>query len=346
MWASIASSISSVGSNIRGHFYVTGGSLDREAQERFGDDNDVALKSSLGEFGGQRSNAAAPDRDLAILVLGVLEVRGHLGSGSFSHVWECTVEGRADSVAVKVFKPDCSGHQTRECQLLAELQHPNLVQLYESIDGPPSAIFMELCHGSTLFRLMHDPASQGAFSKISLPSRMRAALDVASCMEYLHANGVLHRDVKASNCLLSSAFQTYTGSIPQVKVADLGLARHEAQEMSMRVGTMLYMAPELMEGEEYSFPIDIYSCGMLIYELGTGRVPFSTSDKRLQNDVAFVLAVSMGERPGLDQLPDGEAGQGVCDLVQACWDAEPANRPTAAELVDRLRSVAAPMTAA
>lgn len=94
-----------------------------------------------------------------------------------------------------------------------------------------------------------------------------------------------------------------------------------------------------MEGDDYSFPVDIYSCSMLIYELCTGTVPFSTSDKRLQNYVAFILAVSMGERPRVDRLPVDAAGKELSSIIEASWDGDPAQRPTASALVQRLRCV-------
>jgi len=336
MLASLTSSTSSVGSSIsasiscRRRFGLPGGSLEREAQDWLDDIDDEY------EAGGP---CAAPDCSLAESIDGVVEVCGFLGSGSFSEVWDCMVHGRAEHVAVKVFKPDYDRQMARECQLHAESKHPNLVQLFQVTEGPPCAIFMELCPGGTLSQLMHGRVWRKAFRRLTIRARLQAAREVVSCVAYLHASRILHRDVKASNCLLSSSPEEHMERIPQVKLSDLGLARHEAQTMSQRVGTLLYMAPELMEGDDYSFPVDVYSCGMLIYELVTGVVPFSTSDRRLQNYVAFVLSVPMGERPSLNALPRSPIGREIRDIIARSWDAEPASRPSAEMLASRLGEI-------
>jgi len=354
MWASITSSLGSLGNSLVGFGarnrldYVGGGSLDEEARENLGafgvlgsgaGESRGVNEEVLGDVGRAAHGARDVDQDLIASVRGVVEVHEHLGSGNFGDVWECGIEGQEGRVAVKVFKRGGSAQQTRECQLHMELQHPNLVRLLQVVEGPPVAICMELCPGGTLWRLIHEPAHRQVFSRIALRPRLGAALDVVSCVEYLHANNILHRDVKPTNCLLSAVHDADLELIPQIKLADLGLARHEAQEMSTRVGTLLYMAPELMEEEDYGLPVDIYSCGMLLYELVTGLVPYSTSDARLQNDVAFILAVASGERPALADLPANEAAEELGGILYACWDVDPAVRPTAATLAERLRNV-------
>jgi len=335
--------------------YEPGGSLDREAFEAQAQIRAMVLGSSsfgalagLGGDGGggrhrHRQDETFPDPDLARSIAGVLEVHRHLGSGSFADVWECTVKDHEDRVAVKILEGDYSEHQAREWQLLAEVQHPNLVRMLLAIEGKPCAMVLELCCGGTLAQLIHAPDRRGAFSTITTQARVQALLDVISGVEYLHSKTILHRDVKPSNCLLKSMHKVCMEWIPQVKLADLGLARHEAQAMSKRVGTLIYMAPELMEGNQYSFPVDIYSCGMVLYEIITSILPFSTSDSRLQNDVAFILAVDMGQRPNLDDVPFDAAGQEIRSILQLCWDHEASNRPTASVLSEHLRTLLAVM---
>lgn len=279
------------------------------------------------------------DLDLARRVPGVLDVNRLLGSGFFGDVWECMVDGFQSPVAVKVFKTNHTKSQDRECQLLTKLQHPNLVEVLRVIEGRPSAIMMEVCSGGSLWDLVHLPQHRAAFACITVRARVLATLDVVSCIEYLHFNKVLHRDVKPNNCLLSTKHRAGSGELPQVKLADFGLARDAAQQMTRQVGTFVYMAPELMEGFEYSFPVDIYSCGVLLYELLTGIVPFS-GNPRMRNAVALVLAVSSGERPSLDALPPEAATQEIRQIIQEAWTVDPAERPTARSLIDRLRSAA------
>mmetsp|Transcript_33195 Transcript_33195/g.84174 ORF Transcript_33195/g.84174 Transcript_33195/m.84174 type:complete len:100 (+) Transcript_33195:1-300(+) len=95
-----------------------------------------------------------------------------------------------------------------------------------------------------------------------------------------------------------------------------------------------------MEGEDYGFPVDVYSCGMLLFELVSGLVPFTTSRERLSNEAALVLAVSMGERPALDaSLPSGTIGQDLRAMIESSWSSQPGQRPTAGALAEHLRSM-------
>mmetsp|Transcript_34131 Transcript_34131/g.90085 ORF Transcript_34131/g.90085 Transcript_34131/m.90085 type:complete len:358 (-) Transcript_34131:54-1127(-) len=280
-----------------------------------------------------------PNADLVWTVPGVLEVHKVLGSGSFGEVWQCEADGYSGLVAVKVFKDLHEvnyEHRARECHLLTLLQHPNLVKVFNVIYGTPSAILMEVCLGGTLAQLIHDLQQRAAFNSLSLSARIQGTVGVVACLEYLHASQVVHRDVKPSNLLLTSSCRPGLKFLPQVKLADFGLARSSSQHMSKGVGTLLYMAPEVMQGNEYSFPVDIYSFSMSLYEFLTGSKPYSGMPD-LRRLPTFVQAVDSGVRPMLQHLQHVPE---VCDILRECWSGECVRRPSARSLADSLRALA------
>lgn len=291
---------------------------------------------------GTESDCEASLRTVAESVPGVTKVHACLGEGSYSCVWECTVEETDAHVAVKVWKRGQLVEETRECTLLQELRHPNLVRLYRlvSVEGQPSAMIMDLCSGGDLRELLHGESSVATRAALGLLPRLRMARDVARCIAFLHENSVMHRDIKPSNCFLSHPI--FLPQVPQVKLGDLGFARRvEGAQMSYGVGTLRYMAPEAADpaaddsDEEdtpsgYSFPADIFSAGMLLYELFTGRVPFS-EEQQLNNEIQLILAVNEGRRPPLESLRED---LGI--VIDGCWDHTPAERINAQELLDFL----------
>merc|ERR1712064_240970 len=101
---------------------------------------------------------------------------------------------------------------------------------------------------------------------VDLRERLRACQDVMHALAYLHAERILHRDIKSSNCLLADSFDPM-GNLPPVKLADFNLARkHDELKYTKGIGTSFYMAPEVISGEEYGPPADIYAMAVLIWE--------------------------------------------------------------------------------
>mmetsp|Transcript_75444 Transcript_75444/g.196221 ORF Transcript_75444/g.196221 Transcript_75444/m.196221 type:complete len:324 (+) Transcript_75444:61-1032(+) len=281
-------------------------------------------------------DSKASSKAIAGSIPGVSQVHTCLGEGSYSHVWECSLVDTKERVAVKVWKRGQKLQENRECTLLQELSHPNLVRLYRVIEGPPSAMIMELC-STDLRQFLHSAPYVEARANLGLLPRLRAALDVVRCVTFLHENGVMHRDIKPGNCFITEPIDPSATTLPLVRLGDLGLARRvDGAHMSMGCGTLRYMAPEIAELEEedsYSFPADIYSCGMLVYELCTGIVPFS-EDERMKNEVALVLAIAMGQRPSLDSVRED-----LKIIIDGCWDQEPEERITIQELQDFLINI-------
>jgi len=165
----------------------------------------------------------------------------------------------------------------QEARLLARLSHPNIVEVYDLVEDHGRLwISMELVTGGTLADAMQRAGG-------ALPWREVAALglQIASGLAFAHRNGVIHRDIKPINVLLTQ------GEVPVAKLTDFGLAKHLEATVHTQSGTLLgsarYMSPEQAAGKPTDARSDIYALGITLYELLCGRTPF-------EGEVASVLA--------------------------------------------------------
>ncbi len=202
-----------------------------------------------------------------------------LGEGTLSEVWRAAHEPLGRDVAVKLLKSSVApGSQLgvrfdREAALLASMAHQNIPQVHDAGVSPEGRPFivMELVDGLSLGALTkRAPAEQ-------LPVDVAAviALKIARALEYVHLRGVIHRDCKPSNVLVSRR--------GDVKLADFGLAREVGETSSEGlgvVGTPAYMSPEQVLGDRLDFRSDLFSFGIVFYEMLTARRPFEEDPAR------------------------------------------------------------------
>jgi serine/threonine-protein kinase len=160
--------------------------------------------------------------------------------------------------------PEFLARFRREARAAAQLNHPNIIQVYDVGEQEGlHYIAMEYLEGGTL----HDRLSAGP-----LPAdQIQLVLDqVASALDYAHAHGLIHRDIKPGNIL-------FTGD-GRPKVADFGIVRPTAETGLTRTGVLMgtpeYMAPEQAEGKQVDRRVDLYALGVVLYQMLTGRVPF------------------------------------------------------------------------
>eukprot|EP01022_Parablepharisma_sp_SALTPOND_P026789 TRINITY_DN64920_c1_g1_i1.p1 TRINITY_DN64920_c1_g1~~TRINITY_DN64920_c1_g1_i1.p1 ORF type:complete len:928 (-),score=42.57 TRINITY_DN64920_c1_g1_i1:2399-5182(-) len=198
----------------------------------------------------------------------------------------------ADSNLIKEFK--------REITVLAALRHPNLV-LFMGAGRLPEGhvcILTEFCSGGTLFKLLHE----STHIPVSWKQRCKMALDIAKGMSFLHSYKppFIHRDLKSLNLLLSEPVKGPTDYI-HVKVTDFGLARYQNhdQYMTANAGTSHWMAPEICVNSTYTIKADVYSYGIVLWEIATRDVPY----RNLPPPMVPYRVVYYNERPDLRVVP-------------------------------------------
>jgi YVTN family beta-propeller protein len=256
-----------------------------------------------------------------------------LGRGGMSVVYLAHDPRLKRNVALKLLAPELAGDQSfrtrflRESQLAASLDHPNVVPVYEAgeVDGL-LYIAMRYVVGTDLKELLRAEGALAPYRALALVGQVAAALDAA------HARGLVHRDVKPSNVLL-----TGHPDEEHCYLADFGLSTSASDrsiaDPSKIVGTIDYIAPEQIRGLEVDGRADIYSLACLLYECLVGDVPF-----RRPSDVAVIYAHLEEPLPkASDRAQIVPAG---LDMVLERGTAKrPDDRwPTCAELVDAARS--------
>ncbi|WP_239004138.1 Stk1 family PASTA domain-containing Ser/Thr kinase [Nocardia panacis] len=243
------------------------------------------------------------------------------------------VDTRLDRpVAIKVMDPKFAGDPqflTRfefEARAVAKLKHPALVAVYDQgIDGEYPFLIMELVEGGTLRELLRERGPMPPHAVRAVAEPVLAAIGVA------HTAGLVHRDVKPENVLISDA--------GEVKIADFGLVRAVAAanttSASVILGTAAYLSPEQVTTGTADARSDVYSFGILIFELLTGQVPFtgdnslSIAYQRIENDVPSPSRFIAGVPPEFD------------DLVARATAREPTHRfADANEMAAALRTIA------
>ena len=260
--------------------------------------------------------------------LGHYDVTALLGEGGMGQVWQATDTQLNRQVALKILPdafaadPDRLARFTREAQILASLNHPNIAAIYgiEEADGT-RALVLELVEGPTLA----DRISKGP---IPMDEALPIAKQIAEALEAAHEAGVIHRDLKPANIKVRE-----DGT---VKVLDFGLAKAldpnpegdpsqsptltaAATQMGMVLGTAAYMSPEQAKGQTVDRRADVWAFGVVLYEMLGGHRPFAAAD------VAETLAFVLTREIDWTVLPSGLPPQ-VSWLLRRCLERDPRQR--------------------
>ena len=284
------------------------------------------------------------------LLGGRYELDGIVGRGGMAEVYRARDIRLDRIVAVKTLREDLARDQTfqarfrREAQSAASLNNPSIVAVYDTGEDDTGGshipyIVMEYVDGRTLRDLLRE-------DRRLLPERAREITDgVLRALEYSHRSGIVHRDIKPGNVML-----TRSG---QVKVMDFGIARAVSDtqatmtQTAQVIGTAQYLSPEQARGERVDARSDLYSTGCLLYELLTGRPPF------LGDSPVAIAYQHVRENPIPPSRVDPEVPQWADAIVLKAMAKDPRDRyQSAAEMrADMQRAlqgmpVAAPRTAA
>jgi serine/threonine protein kinase len=255
-----------------------------------------------------------------------IEIKSVIGHGASSEVLGGVY--KSNQVAIKVSSPpeiteEILSSFLEEASITSSLDHPNIVKFYGICVRPPEiGMVIEYCsRGNLKSSLLKFPAEWTTYRRI------RAALQAARALDYLHSAQVIHRDVKADNFFVDEDWN--------IKLGDFGeslFVPKKAKGRRMTVlGTVAFMAPELVGAEkEYTESIDIYALGITMWEIWTGSDPYSKFDT-----FEVYKKVAIGERP---EVPAG-APRGFVDVMCRAWSHDPKNRPSAVECVDALETV-------
>mmetsp|Transcript_17582 Transcript_17582/g.31738 ORF Transcript_17582/g.31738 Transcript_17582/m.31738 type:complete len:602 (-) Transcript_17582:64-1869(-) len=278
-------------------------------------------RSAPGGVGG----SSVPHFDLS-----EVEMQEQINQGGFSvihrAVWHST------PVAVKkLFDPKINeellAEFDNEVQKLGQLRHPNILAVLAVHRKPPGlSLIMELVEGGSLFQLLHFPHqfhSRESGSATPLRDMLTILETTGVVLAFLHARGVVHRDVKTHNVLLTPTLD--------VKVCDFGLARmrSELNTGAMQfAGTPNYMAPELFKNQKYSDRVDVFAYGTLMWEAMAVDIPFANLDPPEIRD--RVLAGKMLPMPTA-------APPALQEAIEASWTVEQTLRPPIAEILVRVR---------
>jgi len=257
-----------------------------------------------------------------------------LGAGALCQVYKARVKKTGADVALKRFYcpdllPEDIEDFKRELELTSTMVHPNIIQFLGGCSNPPQLyLVMELANFGSLAQNLHDDKIE-----FDWMLKFKIASDTAAGMDFLHSKKVLHRDLKSENLLLVTIDPS---AATVVKIADLGVSKlfdpNKATNMTKGRGTTNWMAPEILSGaRDYSFPVDVYSYGMIMWELLTREMPWS--DPKLVFRIAE--KVIGGERP---IIPD-DCPTKWKELMTACWDGDAGKRPTFPNVVKLLQDM-------
>jgi serine/threonine protein kinase len=220
-------------------------------------------------------------------IAGKMEVLEHLGGGGMGWVFSAYHHALAKKVAIKVLKrigdPLHAQRFALEARSASRIEHPNAVTILDfGEDGADRLVYlvMEFLEGEDLDRIIRQEAP--------LPPRRAAALmvQVLAALSAAHESGVIHRDLKPANVMVASRTNDDGDVVEVVKVCDFGLAKIlDPQDAGpgltrrgMIVGTPEYMSPEQAVGDPLDGRTDVYACGVILYEMLTGRRPFEAED--------------------------------------------------------------------
>jgi serine/threonine protein kinase len=284
---------------------------------------------------------------------GDVEFTGVVGEGTRGTVYKGIYAGR--DVAIKVLADEIRSlvvtgspvsprlaHQRQEVEeefkkefaVLSSVRSPYTVRFFGASLEPRLLLILDFCHRGSLFHVLNRTQPDHGES-IGWPSFFSFATDMVRGVDVLHSwvPAIVHRDIKSHNVLCDGK--------RRLKLGDFGLSRFSTQTNLMSLqrtrGTLAYVAPEMMDAQPFSPPADIYSTGVVLWEI-MARVVGGEYDRpyaefpNLTIDFQILVQASQGLRPTIP----ASVPQGIADLISSCWNPDPAVRPSSTEMLVKL----------
>ena len=262
------------------------------------------------------------------LILGSYKLKKKLGEGSLAHVFLAEHITLKRKVALKILKSEALTKKNSvrrffaEARTVNQIQHKNIVSITDFVEGPPNYFVMEYLEGRTLSTRLFE---KGAMNVSEVLTVLR---QLGGCLETVHGKGIVHRDLKPANIFLIEE----EGRVVQVKLLDFGIAKlvdEIAVEAGVKtsagalLGTAEYMSPEQAHAIPVDSRTDIYSLGLLAYEMLTGER--ACGDKRDREALAFAQIGKVAPPSLVCDLPTKSAGA-LDNFIGRCCEPNPKNR--------------------
>jgi serine/threonine protein kinase len=263
-----------------------------------------------------------------------IEKKKILGDGAHGQLWYCHWNGKGGGmdVVAKYLKLDLLTPETKqelykEVENMYFLNHTNIVRIYGYAENPAEntlLIIMEYVDGRSLFSwLMNNTNTM----LDDWSTKLHIAKQIVMAVNYSHLSGMLHRDLKSLNVLVSNQMK--------VEVSEFGLAKiynlitNSVDVVTKQLGTIRWRAPETFgENAQWTTKSDVYSLGIIFWEIASRDIPF----RQLEND-EVIPAVINGQRPEIDAAWP----KAFADLMQWCWKQDPNERPTCEQILQILK---------
>ncbi|KAK8898507.1 hypothetical protein M9Y10_000798, partial [Tritrichomonas musculus] len=253
-----------------------------------------------------------------------------IGSGSYGKVYLVREKETNKLFAAKVLKEGFSSSESqrllfKEITTCSNVKHPAVLSLVgfnlmDFKDRPHPTLLTEYIPNGSLQKLINNE------SNISNSKRYIILLGIALGMEYLHSQSIIHRDLKPDNVLVDENFQPFICDFGESMISDISVS---LITMSTPHGTPLYMAPEILLFDPYTYKSDVYSYSILAYQVLTSQPPFPKITQQSQ----LKKAVLSMKRPSLDFVQSKPAKE----LLTKCWSHDPESRPKFKEIVEILK---------
>lgn len=265
------------------------------------------------------------------LISGRYRIEAVVGTGGMAVVYRALDLQENRTVAVKVLRPEYESDMefvrrfSREAEAAAKMSHENIVNLLDvGIEGEMRYIVMEYVDGSTLKTMIREEG------RIHPDLALRMTIRILAAVDHAHRNGIVHRDIKPQNILVDKQ--------GRVKVADFGIARLKASQTTKldpngsAMGSVHYLSPEQARGEVADEQSDLYSVGIVLYEMLTGHVPFD-------GDTTVSVALKhVSEEPKSMRAYNSQISRALDEVVMRALCKDKARRyQTAAEMAADLR---------